>query len=109
MTVIWGANYSLIKSALADIPPLAFNGIRLTLASLLFLGAISGTGLFSRFAETRPLTRREWLGIATLALVGQCVYQLLFISALAQTSVANSSLIIACTPIFVAMMTAALG
>jgi len=114
MTVIWGSNYSLIKSALADIPPLAFNGVRLAVASTLFLVAIKGTGVFGRSADTRPLaprrlTRRDWSGIAALAVVGQCVYQLLFISALARTSVANSSLIIACTPMFVALMTAALG
>jgi drug/metabolite transporter (DMT)-like permease len=114
MTVIWGGNYSLIKSALADIPPLAFNGVRLALASVLFLAGIrfTGTGVFRGSADTRPrprLSRRDWLGIVALAIVGQCVYQLLFISALARTSVANSSLIIACTPIFVALMTAALG
>jgi drug/metabolite transporter (DMT)-like permease len=104
MTVIWGGNYSLIKSALGDIPPLAFNGVRLALASALFLAAI-----WSKRARVRPFFLRDWLGIAALAVVGQCVYQLLFISALARTSVANSALIIACTPIFVALMTAALG
>jgi len=111
MTVIWGSNYSLIKSALSDIPPLAFNGVRLALASVLFLAAIKGKGFFNRSADMRPrpLAARDWLGIAALAIVGQCVYQLLFISALARTTVANSSLIIACTPIFVALMTAALG
>jgi len=103
MTIIWGGNYSLIKSALAEVPPLAFNGVRLALASLLFLAAIR-----VRHATVR-LSRRDWLGILALAVVGQCVYQLLFISALARTSVANSSLIIACTPIFVALMTAGLG
>jgi len=44
-----------------------------------------------------------------LALIGQFIYQLLFMAALARTSVANSSLILGCTPIFVALMTAALG
>ena len=103
MTVIWGANYSLIKSALADVPPLAFNGVRLAVASVLFLGAIRAR------AGAVAISRRDWVGIGALAVVGQCVYQLLFITALARTSVANSSLIIACTPIFVALMTAALG
>src|SRR5207245_6226197 len=84
-------------------------------ASALFLAAIWGRGPLSRGApqtgETgrRPLSARDWLGILALAIVGQCVYQLLFISALARTSVANSSLIIACTPILVALMSAGLG
>ena len=102
MTVIWGGNYSLIKSAFVEIPPLAFNALRLALASLLFLAAIWRTG-------SGPISVRDWLGIVGLAVVGQCVYQILFISALARTSVVNSSLIIACTPIFVALMTAGLG
>ena len=38
--IIWGGNYSLIKSALDDVPPLAFNGVRLALASILFVAAI---------------------------------------------------------------------
>src|SRR4051812_1642488 len=80
MTVIWGSNYSLIKSALADIPPLAFNGVRLALASTIFLAAIR-----LRHDPVR-LCRRDWLGIVALAVIGQCVYQLLFISALARTS-----------------------
>src|SRR5207245_6339108 len=80
-----------------------------SLASLLFLAAIriKGTGVRPRRDDTRPLD--DWLGILALAVVGQCVYQLLFISALARTSVANSALIIAFTPIFVPLMTAGLG
>ena len=106
MTVIWGGNYSVIKAALREIPPIAFNALRLTLASLLFLAAIRGTGAHR---APVPRTRGDWIGIVLLALVGQFIYQLLFMAALARTSVANSSLILGCTPIFVALMTAALG
>jgi len=113
MAAIWGGNYSLIKSALDEVPPLAFNGVRLALASALFLVAIRVRSAHQagRAGGTRPrtLSPRDWRGIVALAVVGQCVYQLLFISALARTSVANSALIIACTPIFVALMTAVLG
>ena len=116
MTVIWGGNYSVIKAALREIPPIAFNALRLTLASLLFLAAIWGTGAHRapvpRTGTQRPpvpRTRGDWAGIVLLALVGQFIYQLLFMAALARTSVANSSLILGCTPIFVALMTAALG
>ena len=42
-------------------------------------------------------------------MVGNTAYQLLFIVALSRTTAANSSLIIGCTPVFVALMTAALG
>jgi drug/metabolite transporter (DMT)-like permease len=106
MTVIWGGNYSVIKAAFREIPPVGFNALRLTLASVLFLAAIKATR--ARRAPV-PWTRGDWGGILFLAVVGQFIYQLLFIAGLARTSVANSSLILGCTPIFVALMTAALG
>ena len=111
MTVIWAGNYSIIKGALGEIPPVAFNAIRLTVASALFLVAIEGSRVAAGESkhDSRPLTRRDWTGIVALALVGQFLYQVLFISGLARTSVANSSLLIGCTPIFVALLTAALG
>jgi drug/metabolite transporter (DMT)-like permease len=104
MTIIWGSNYSVIKTAIAQIPPLAFNSLRLLLASALFLSAV---------LVTRPpgprLSRRDWLSLVGLAMVGHFTYQLLFVEGLAHTSVANSSLIIGSTPVLVAVMTAALG
>ncbi len=107
MTIIWGGNYSVIKAAFAEIPPLAFNGARLLIASTLYLSAIAVTA--PRRPERPRLSGRDWLGIAAMAAVGQGGYQLLFVEGLAHTTVANSSLIIGCTPIFVALMTAALG
>ena len=113
MTVIWGSNYSVIKAALREIPPVGFNALRLMLASATFLVAIAAKKgpypFFGTEKGVRPLFRRDWIGIVALALVGQFIYQLLFMSALSRTSVANSSLIIGCTPIFVALLTAALG
>jgi drug/metabolite transporter (DMT)-like permease len=79
--------------------------VRLALASTLFLAAIA----IASPRAAPPWSRADRLRLIALAIVGHTVYQLLFISALARTSVANSALIIGCTPIFVALMTAALG
>ena len=46
-----------------------------------------------------PVTRRDWLGLLGLGLVGHCLYQYLFVGGLAQTSVANSALLVAATPV----------
>jgi drug/metabolite transporter (DMT)-like permease len=105
MTIIWGSNYSIIKSALREIPAAGFNGLRLLIASALFLLAIA----IRKDGASAPLTRRDWWIIAALGFVGHFVYQILFMSGLSHTSVANSALIIGCTPIFVALLTAALG
>ena len=37
MVVIWGANYSLIKVVLRELPPPVFNALRLLVASGVFL------------------------------------------------------------------------
>ena len=42
MVIIWGSNYSIVKAALAEVPPIAFNGIRLALASTLLLTILAG-------------------------------------------------------------------
>lgn len=107
MVVIWGSNYSIVKSALTDIPPVAFNGLRLTIASAIFLVVLAWRSSRAPKSSKRPLLRSTNLWI--LALVGHTAYQVLFIEALALTSAANSALIIGCTPIFVALLSAALG
>lgn len=103
LTVIWGSNFSVVKLALREIPPLGFNALRLVLASALFLGL-----LFVSKRRTQP-SRREWARLVGLGLVGHFAYQLSFLGGLARTSVANSSLILGCTPIAVALLSVAIG
>jgi drug/metabolite transporter (DMT)-like permease len=171
MTVIWGANYSIVKVALHEIPPLAFNSLRLGLASLLFLLTLAlcrrarpvdrsdessvGQGfsladpqdrgkLGARAPTSDPGPRtsddaasvstpdtghrtpddaasvlavfqrsricpRDWLLIAVFGLIGHFVYQICFLFGLDRTTVANSSLILGCSPVVVALFSAALG
>lgn len=121
MVVIWGANYSIVKRAFSEINPQAFNAVRMTIASSIFLALIVGlrrsadrssdrmdsmTGIFH---STAPITRSDWLSIAALGVVGHFLYQYFFINGLAMTSVANSSLMLAATPVVIALVTAALG
>ncbi len=128
MTVIWGVNYSIVKVALGAIPPLAFNSLRLGLASLLFLltlalcrrassapvddafgppGADDGSPL-PVFQRTR-ISVRDWALIAVFGLIGHFIYQLCFLFGLDKTTVANSSLILGCSPVVVALLSASLG
>jgi drug/metabolite transporter (DMT)-like permease len=140
MTVIWGVNYSIVKMALRAIPPLAFNSLRLLLASLLFLLTLAlcpraapdsrgtdsapdgcgtdrppdsrGTGLQSCAPAVFQRSRipgRDWLAIASYGLIGHFVYQLCFVLGIARTTAANSSLILGCSPVAVALLAAAIG
>jgi drug/metabolite transporter (DMT)-like permease len=90
----------------------------MVLASLIFLALIlwvrssppAEEGSFaSVFRTPAPVTRRDWLQLAALGVVGHCLYQYFFVEGLAHTSVTNSSLLLAATPIIIALVSAALG
>jgi drug/metabolite transporter (DMT)-like permease len=119
-TLIWGVNYAIVKASLRELPELGFNALRLGLASALFLAVLAfqseaGAGVsvapvpFRLFPTARQITRRDWLIIAVLALVGQFVYQLCFLGGIARTSVANSALIQGCSPVVITLLAAAIS
>jgi drug/metabolite transporter (DMT)-like permease len=107
MTFFWGSNFSIIKTAIREMPGPAFNGLRMVLASLVFLVILGWRdGLRASVAKVE---RRDWIPILVLSLVGHGLYQLLFLGGVARTSVANSSLIFGLTPVTVSLMSAWLG
>ena len=117
MSVFWGTNYSIVKHAFREIDPQAFNALRLSCASLIFLAVIAGVRLRASrsapaggvFYTPAKMTPREWWRLAGLGLVGHCCYQYCFMAGLARTSVANSSLMLGATPVLVALLSALLG
>lgn len=107
MVLIWGTNFSIIKVALAEFPPLAFNSLRLIIASTLFLATLG-----VRRWQQRPgpaLAGRDRAVIVALGLIGHFAYQLCFLGGVSRTSVANSALIIGTTPMIIAILTTSLG
>ncbi len=104
--IIWGSNYSVIKFVLQEVPPRAFNGLRLLIASAVFLLVIFAT---RRREHVERLSVRDWATVVLLGIVGQFLYQILFIAGLERTSVMNASIIIACTPAAVSIASAAVG
>jgi drug/metabolite transporter (DMT)-like permease len=131
MVVCWGANYALVKELFRYLPPRAFNAVRMSVASVLFLAAIAASTFLRRrargvrdrivqatpggarslavFRTASPISGRDWLVLVGLGLVGQFAYQAFFAEGLKRTSVANASLTIGCTPIMVSLASAALG
>jgi drug/metabolite transporter (DMT)-like permease len=127
MTLIWGTNYSIVKRAFVEIDPQAFNALRMVIASLVFLVIIvvirqlrSGGGeespagaheqrVASIWHSPAPITAREWIAFTALGIVGHAGYQYLFIGGLALTTVANSSLLLAATPVVIAIVSALRG
>jgi drug/metabolite transporter (DMT)-like permease len=96
--LIWAVNFSFVKIALAEFSPLAFNGIRMAFASvvLLLVLFVSKQGL--------GVAKRDIWKLVTLGIVGNTVYQLLFIHGINLTTASNTSIIMAMTPASVALL-----
>ncbi len=107
MTFFWGSNFTVVKAALREMPGPAFNGIRMVLASAVFLALIAWRG--GLVARVRAIPGRDWPAILGLSLVGHGLYQCLFMGGVARTSASNSAVIFGCTPITVSLLSAWLG
>lgn len=96
MALIWGVNFSVVKFATQIFTPMAFAGLRVMLAAVVLI-------LFA-FARRKPFPHgREILVLMALGMIGNGLYQLLFIEGLSRTRVANAALIVAATPALIAI------
>lgn len=101
--LIWGCNFTVMKIALRELDPFAFNAVRISLSALLLWV------LHLRERSRPELNRADWLRIVGLSLLGYFAYQVLFLTGLARTTAANSSLLIASSPIFTGVLGFFLG
>ncbi|MBI1880834.1 MAG: EamA family transporter [Chloroflexi bacterium] len=99
LTVLfWSVNFSFVKFALAELSPLAFNGLRMLLAVGLMLVLAPALGYSLKF-------QRHHLGrLIVLGLIGNTAYQLCFIFGIARTTADNAALILATVPVWVALI-----
>jgi drug/metabolite transporter (DMT)-like permease len=96
--VLWAANFIVVKSAVAVLPPVGFTFLRFALASATLL-------LLLRWREgSVGLPRRAFLSIAGLGALGFGVYQILWTTGLTTVAAGDSALLIAATPVFVAFL-----
>ena len=103
LTLIWGVNFSVIKVALGELPPLAFNALRFPLAALVLWALL-------RLRGPLVLPRREDLPrIVALGLLGNVVYQLFFIFGIDATLAGNASILLATTPVWVVVLSTLRG
>lgn len=102
MSLIWGVNFSVVKYGTAQMAPLAFNGVRMSIAVLTFLALT--------FIRQRPrLPARDFGALLALGMLGNGLYQILFIEGISRTRAGSVALILAAGPAFVAMIGRLLG
>jgi drug/metabolite transporter (DMT)-like permease len=103
MVLVWGVNFPVVKWALEAFPPLGFNALRFVLASLFVLAVLRLRGPLPR-----P-RRQDVLRLALLGMIGNVLYQLCFIFGLSFTRAGNASVVMALTPVFIALLSAGVG
>lgn len=101
--VIWGVNYAAIKAALRELDPYVFNAVRFVMATLTLAALARGRGAMPR------IPRHDLAKLALLGILGNTLYQVIFIQGIARTTAANASLIMSSCPMLVALLATALG
>ncbi|MFW6039792.1 MAG: DMT family transporter [Gemmatimonadota bacterium] len=100
LVIIWGVNFSVVKWLLEPFDPLALNGLRFALGALVLVPFVVRGGGLARFE------RRDWLPLIGLGIVGNLIYQLLFIYGIDLTLAGNAALMLAMSPVFVTLLSA---
>lgn len=97
VALIWGVNYTIVKFGTTLVDPLAYNGVRVALAAVL-LAVIVTIGR-ERFPPARAIAALLALGV-----LGNGVYQLLFVEGIARTRASDAALFVAASPAFIAII-----
>jgi drug/metabolite transporter (DMT)-like permease len=102
MSIIWGANYTVVKYATLHLAPLAFNAVRVALAAVILMTIVALEGGVR-------LPRRDVLTLLALGVLGNCVYQVLFIEGITRTRAGTVAIVLAAGPAFMALIGRCLG
>ena len=101
--VIWSINFSAVKYGVGEMAPLAYSAVRFGAGAL-------GMLAFLRWREGGVAVRRSDLGLLlAAALFGITLNQVCFVFALANTTAANTALLLGTSPIFTALLAALSG
>ena len=104
MALIWGVNYTSVKYGTGLVAPLAFNGVRVTLAavSLVIVAQVASAWLGIE-REGWP-ARRDAIALLLLGTLGNGVYQILFVEGISRTRAGDAALLISASPAFIALI-----
>lgn len=97
VAVIWALNFSIIKNSLSEVDPLSFNGLRFIFAAALIWGVL----FWKKQQFTIP--REDWLPLIGMGLLGNLIYQGLFIIGIDYTLSANAAVMLGTIPVWVAI------
>jgi drug/metabolite transporter (DMT)-like permease len=102
LAAIWGINFPVVKAVLGVLDPMALNALRFPLAAAVLAAAVS------RLPGPR-LEAGDRVRLVLLAVLGNVVYQMAFIFGVEATLAGNASLLLATSPVWTVLLSAALG
>lgn len=97
VAVIWALNFSVVKASLSEVDIYSFNSVRFILAASLIWAII----FWKRAWFTVP--RADWLSLLAIGLIGNVLYQWLFIVGIDLTFSANAAVMLGTIPIWIAI------
>lgn len=104
MALIWGVNYTSVKFGTTVLDPLAFNGVRITLAALSLLVIAQLATRFVGIEKAGWPSRRDIIALLLLGTLGNGLYQILFVEGIARTRAGDAALLISAAPAFIAII-----
>ncbi len=96
MATLWGVNFVVVKYGTDIITPIAFNGARMLLASVVLVAITARGGVWPR--------RRDLLLLLALGLIGNGLYQWLFVEGVARVRAGSASILLAGVPAMIAIL-----
>ena len=101
--VIWGMNFPVVKAVLREMEPLAFNALRFPCAAFAVWFLLKAQG-----RRVMPY-RKDWRMVFALGMAGHVAFQLCFIFGLDLTLTGNAAILLSTAPVWVLLISAALG
>jgi drug/metabolite transporter (DMT)-like permease len=104
MALIWGVNYTSVKYGTGVLAPLAFNGVRVTLAAVSLVIVAQIAARFSSAEADGWPSARDAVALLLLGTLGNGLYQILFVEGIARTRAGDAALLISASPAFIAII-----
>lgn len=98
MAVIWALNFSVVKVSLEEMDPFSFNALRFVLSTSLLYYACRRRGY------SLKVQKQHFWPLVGLGILGNFIYQLLFIFGVDFTLAANSAVMMGTIPVWVALL-----
>ena len=97
MALIWGVNFAVVKFGASAIAPVAFNGARMLVASIVLVA------ILALVPGSWP-SARDTTALLFLGLLGNGLYQWFFVEGIARVRAGSASLVLAAVPAMVAIL-----